>query len=125
MDNARLWLRDICKSDTLKDLKDVNLVERLGGPKPALYLGLGFLAFAYLIIQAISGYRAKTPLRTPSLSPDPEKRPHTRSKAPDRPLGGGSSKNVSNTWMTYKPPEQYGIPRTGNVQLHKHTPIGP
>jgi len=96
MDNARLWLRDICKSDALKDLKNVNYVERLGGPRPAVYLGVGFLVFSYLMIRVIFGHRAKSPLRTASLSPDPEKRPHTRSKAPDRPLGGWSFVNLSN-----------------------------
>ena len=57
--------------------------------KPALYIGLALVAFAYLIERVIIGSRQKS--RLPSRSPDPERPSGTKEKAAERPPGGITS----------------------------------
>lgn len=88
MDNARLWLRDNCNLEKLKNLKSVEDVKDVGQIKSYLYIGMAFLAIIYLIQRAITNFKSKTSSRTATRSPDPEKPSGTKIKAPERPFGG-------------------------------------
>ena len=88
MDSARLWIRDNCNVDRIKDLNDAHSVRELVQSKLGFYLGLTFLAFVFLIQRVITNLKSKSSSRTTSRSPDPEKPVGTRVKAPERPLGG-------------------------------------
>ncbi|KAL1310771.1 hypothetical protein AAFC00_001019 [Neodothiora populina] len=88
MDGARLWIRDNCNMKNLKQSSNVKDAKSLADFKPAIYLGLAILVFAFLIQRLVlPAFKSKSPLRTASRSPDPEKPTTVREKASERPPG--------------------------------------
>ncbi|KAH0194439.1 hypothetical protein KCV00_g154, partial [Aureobasidium melanogenum] len=93
---------------------------RTNNAKPLIYLGLGLAALVYLIQRGLSGSNTKSRLHT--RSPDPEKPTGTRTKAPERPDGGGYrllSHLDRISWYS-----QCGILRTSRGQPPHRIPIG-